>query len=105
MRIYGSDDLKYYYTNIWVGTPPQRQSVIIDTGSDYLAFPCSRCPEGHCGNHNNPVFNIENDKFKILSVGFLAILAHTEVIYPRSTIIRYTFCSHAIIIFSILRSR
>jgi len=62
MRIYGSDDLKYYYTNIWVGTPPQRQSVIIDTGSDYLAFPCSRCPKGKCGNHNNPVFNIENDK-------------------------------------------
>lgn len=62
MRIYGSDDLKYYYTNIWVGTPPQRQSVIIDTGSDYLAFPCTRCKAGQCGKHNNPPLNIQADK-------------------------------------------
>merc|ERR1711865_872023 len=40
--VYGTDDLKYYYVNIYVGTPPQKQSVIIDTGSDYLAFPCSK---------------------------------------------------------------
>lgn len=61
MQIYGSDDLKYYYTNIYVGTPPQRQSVIIDTGSDYLAFPCSRCQKGECGNHNNPSFDLMKD--------------------------------------------
>lgn len=41
IRLFGNDTLKYYYANIYVGTPPQKQSVIVDTGSDYLAFPCS----------------------------------------------------------------
>lgn len=59
--VYGTDDLKYYYCNIYVGTPPQKQSVIIDTGSDYLAFPCSKCPKGKCGKHNNPPLDVSHD--------------------------------------------
>ena len=42
IRLLGNDELKYYYSTIYVGTPPQKQSVIVDTGSDYLAFPCTR---------------------------------------------------------------
>lgn len=71
-RLWGTDNLKYYYTEIWVGTPPQKQSVIIDTGSDYLAFPCSsiniylknylECKGNNCGKHNNPIFDLKNDK-------------------------------------------
>jgi len=29
-----------HYADVWVGTPPQRKSVIVDTGSHYTAFPC-----------------------------------------------------------------
>ena len=32
-----------HYAFVYVGTPPQRQSVIIDTGSHYTAFPCAGC--------------------------------------------------------------
>lgn len=37
-----------HYVFIWVGTPPQRVSVIVDTGSHYTAFPCVGCK---CGKH------------------------------------------------------
>lgn len=36
-----------HYLDLWVGTPPQRQTVIIDTGSSVTAFPCSGCES--CG--------------------------------------------------------
>ena len=32
-----------HYATIWVGTPPQRKSVIVDTGSHFTAFPCKGC--------------------------------------------------------------
>lgn len=37
-----------HYSFIWVGTPPQRVSVIMDTGSHHTAFPCTGCK---CGKH------------------------------------------------------
>jgi len=38
-----------HYVDLWVGTPnPQRQTLIIDTGSDITAFPCEPCPD--CGH-------------------------------------------------------
>jgi|ERR1712238_372323 len=36
-----------HYIDLWVGTPPQRQTVIVDTGSGITAFPCSGCKD--CG--------------------------------------------------------
>ena len=53
-----------HYMDIYVGTPPQRQTVIIDTGSSITAFPCSGCD--HCGDnpadgtqyHTDGEFNI-----------------------------------------------
>jgi len=59
--VYGSDNLKYYFADLWVGTPAQKQSVIVDTGSDYLAFPCSYCAAGNCGNHKDPVLDMSKD--------------------------------------------
>ncbi len=51
IMVYGNSSyLKYYYTNIYVGTPPQKQSVIIDTGSLMTAVPCKPyCT--NCGKH------------------------------------------------------
>jgi len=61
LPIYGNSSLGYYYINVYVGTPPQEQSVIIDTGSGQFAFPCSKCTS--CGNqHINPPFNIQKSK-------------------------------------------
>ena len=36
-----------HYADLWCGTPPQRQTVIVDTGSGVTAFPCDGCDE--CG--------------------------------------------------------
>lgn len=37
-----------HYIDLWVGTPPQRQTVIVDTGSGITAFPCESCRD--CGS-------------------------------------------------------
>ena len=43
-----------HYSFLWVGTPPQRVSVIMDTGSHHTAFPCVGCK---CGKHvSNLIF-------------------------------------------------
>jgi heat shock protein HslJ len=46
-----------HFATMWVGTPPQRKSVIIDTGSHYTAFPCKGCT--NCGedHHTDPYFD------------------------------------------------
>lgn len=36
-----------HYIDLWCGSPPQRQTVIVDTGSGVTAFPCSGCKD--CG--------------------------------------------------------
>ena len=55
-RVYGNiDEYAYYYADLMVGTPPQRVSVILDTGSGVAAFPCASCP--HCGEHIDPAFD------------------------------------------------
>ncbi|KAL7537496.1 hypothetical protein ACHAWF_005786, partial [Thalassiosira exigua] len=37
-----------HYLDLWVGSPPQRQTVIVDTGSSVTAFPCTGCK--NCGS-------------------------------------------------------
>lgn len=46
-----------HYITAWVGTPPQRKSAIVDTGSHYTAFPCKDC--NNCGEsyHTDKYFN------------------------------------------------
>ncbi|XP_053991147.1 plasmepsin V-like isoform X2 [Hylaeus volcanicus] len=44
----------FFYTFILVGSPPQLQTVILDTGSSILGFPCSFCTQ--CGIHDLPSF-------------------------------------------------
>jgi Xylanase inhibitor N-terminal len=51
-----------HYADLWCGTPPQRQTVIVDTGSGVTAFPCSGCGSD-CGvpkYHASPLF-VEDD--------------------------------------------
>ena len=49
-----------HYLDLWVGTPSQRQTVIIGTGSGVTAFPCSKCTD--CGEtHHTDSYFIEAD--------------------------------------------
>jgi len=43
-----------HYAHVYVGTPPQRVSVIVDTGSHHTAFPCAGCKS--CGKHTDSYF-------------------------------------------------
>jgi hypothetical protein len=46
-----------HYVDLWVGCPPQRQTVIIDTGSSQTAFPCTGCENcGASSSHTDGVF-------------------------------------------------
>lgn len=47
-----------HFAYAYVGTPPQRQSLIIDTGSHYTAFPCTTCTK--CGKHTDPYWDLKN---------------------------------------------
>lgn len=49
----------YYFADLLIGSPvPQRTSVIIDTGSRLVGFPCKGCE--HCGDHLDPVFDVSH---------------------------------------------
>lgn len=55
MRLY--DDLVttgYYSTKVYIGTPPQEFTLMVDTGSAVTYVPCSSCQS--CGSHQNPRF-------------------------------------------------
>ncbi|CRG94957.1 plasmepsin V, putative [Plasmodium gallinaceum] len=53
-KLYGDiDEYAYYFLDLDIGIPEQRISVILDTGSSSLSFPCSGCND--CGIHmENP---------------------------------------------------
>ena len=57
-----------HYVDVWVGSPnPQRQTVIVDTGSGVTAFPCEECT--NCGDkyHTDHYFKeSESTSFKSL---------------------------------------
>ena len=41
MRLQGNTDLGYYYVTLFFGTPIQKQTLIVDTGSMTTTIPCS----------------------------------------------------------------
>ena len=56
VRLYGNiHAYAYWFVDLLVGTPPQRTSVIVDTGSSVCAFTCNVCK--HCGSHIDLAFN------------------------------------------------
>jgi len=57
-RIYGNIyTYAYYFVDLLVGTPPQRTSVILDTGSRVCAFTCTHCRK--CGKHKDHAFDLQ----------------------------------------------
>jgi hypothetical protein len=58
-----------HYADLWCGTPPQRQTVIVDTGSSVTAFPSSGCTG--CGvpdYHIDKLFSeTDSDSFEKLT--------------------------------------
>ena len=51
-----STSLNYYYLAAFFGSPPQKQSLIIDTGSSLTGIPCEKlCKK--CGKHLNRYFD------------------------------------------------
>lgn len=56
-HLYGNiNKYAYYFTDLMIGSPnPQRTSVIVDTGSRLVGFPCKQCE--HCGDHLDPAFD------------------------------------------------
>ncbi|GAW82328.1 plasmepsin V [Plasmodium gonderi] len=60
-KLYGDiDEYAYYFLDIDIGTPEQRISLILDTGSSSLSFPCAGCKS--CGVHMENPFNLNNSK-------------------------------------------
>jgi len=47
-----------HYVSAWIGTPSQRVTLLVDTGSHMTAFPCKGCTD--CGDaHTDPPFDQE----------------------------------------------
>jgi len=54
---YDLDYIEYYAAVLQIGSPvPQRQSVIIDTGSAITFVACTGCPASKCNKHDDPNF-------------------------------------------------
>ena len=64
--LYGNTtDLQYFYVDVYVGDGMQKQSLIVDTGSGIVAFPCkSHCKS--CGNHLNPYYDLTQSSSKYI---------------------------------------
>ena len=44
-----------HHVHVYIGSPPQRQTLILDTGSRLMAFPCDPCT--NCGRHVSKYFH------------------------------------------------
>ena len=66
-----------HYAFVWVGSPPQRVSVIVDTGSHWTAFPCTGC---QCGRHMDSYF----DPAKSSSASILPCGAKAKCFFSQS---------------------
>jgi len=51
----GVSPLGYFWAYVEIGTPPQKFSVILDTGSTLTAVPCANCAV--CGEHMDPGYD------------------------------------------------
>jgi len=62
MRLKGDTELGYYYVTLFFGTPLQKQTLIVDTGSTTTTIPCQECGD-NCGQHHfDKPFNHDQSK-------------------------------------------
>ncbi len=71
-----------YFAYLWVGSPPQRVSVIMDTGSHYTAFPCTGC---NCGTHMDPYFNPKVSSSSVVSKCFAGSRCYIKQSYSEGS--------------------
>jgi hypothetical protein len=55
ITISGNATLGYYYVDAYIGTPPQPQSLILDTGSNLTILPCKGCEK--CNDHIHEIYD------------------------------------------------
>ena len=66
VQLFGNNTLGYYYIEAYVGTPPQKKALILDTGSHLTIFPCSGCYS--CRNHLYEIFDTrKSSTFELVS--------------------------------------
>ena len=58
-----------HHAQLYIGSPPQRQTLIVDTGSRAMAFPCATCTDCNdcCGTHASPYFDPSRSTTHIVS--------------------------------------
>ena len=62
-----STTINYYFVDLYIGEPPQKQSLIIDTGSHLTAIPCLPYCES-CGKHLNKYYDMRlSNRSKIIN--------------------------------------
>ena len=59
-----------HYVHLYVGTPPQKTSVIVDTGSSKTAFVCAGCEA--CGAHESPPFDASKSETYEVGTGTMS---------------------------------
>lgn len=47
----------YFYAALFLGSPPRKFAVIVDTGSTMTYVPCASCGAGCGPNHQSPAFD------------------------------------------------
>eukprot|EP00890_Picochlorum_soloecismus_P005382 jgi/Picsp_1/5845/NSC_03204-R1_pepsin-type aspartyl protease len=58
MPLHGAvKDFGYFYSSLYIGTPPKKFSVIVDTGSTMTYVPCSTCGQACGPNHQDSAFD------------------------------------------------
>ena len=79
----GIGELGYYFVDVLVGTPAQRISAILDTGSDGLSITCSTCAS--CGAiHMDPFYNPDiSETFARLEKCPASHLRNTDCIFEK----------------------
>jgi ferredoxin len=55
LPIFGNATMGYYYVEAYIGTPEQKQTLILDTGSNLTIMPCVGCQQ--CRHHLNNNFD------------------------------------------------
>ncbi|KAL7069447.1 eukaryotic aspartyl protease family protein [Cryptosporidium serpentis] len=57
VELHGSMNMHgYYFVDVYIGNPTQKQSLIIDTGSSHIGFSCATCLQ--CGKHDVQPYNL-----------------------------------------------